>query len=84
MSDLYFKGEAEKLIFALVELDGMCQNRQLGINRSHFSSKDNAHRWLDKIASIIHPDTCNHPKAKQAFRELSEIYENMTGYGEGD
>jgi hypothetical protein len=77
-NDLYFKGEVEKIIFYLVELDGKLRLDKLGVNMMHYSKKELAEKWRNDIAKQIHPDKCKHPKAVEAMSELNDIYKEMT------
>ncbi len=76
-TDLYFKGEAERYIFLLLELDGKQRLDKLGVNRTHYSKKENAEKWRNEIAKIIHPDVCKHIQAERAMAELNEMYKEM-------
>lgn len=75
--DLYFKSEAEKYIYFLLELDGEARQRKLRINRMHYSNPQVAEKWRKTIAKIIHPDSCKHIKAEQAMAELNKLYQEM-------
>ncbi len=76
--NLYFKGDAEKYIFFLLELDGKEHSNKLEINKLHFLDKGVATKWRNDIAKIIHPDTCRHIRAQQATAKLNELYNGMT------
>lgn len=76
-NDLYFKGEAEKYIFYLLELDGKQRLDKLGINKLHYAKKEIASKWRNNIAKLIHPDVCNHPNAEKAISELNDMYKEM-------
>jgi len=75
--DLYFRGDAEKFIFILLELDGKIRLDKLGINKMHYSRKDIADKWRNEISKVIHPDICMHPQASDAMAELNEMYKEM-------
>lgn len=75
--DLYFKSEAEKYIFFLLELEGEVQQRKLKINKMHYLNPKVAEKWRNAIAKIIHPDSCKHVKAEQAMAELNKLYQEM-------
>ena len=75
--DLYFKSEAEKYIYFLLELDGEVQQRKLKINKMHYLNPQVAEKWRNTIAKIIHPDSCKHIKAEQAMAELNKLYQEM-------
>lgn len=76
-NDLYFKGEAEKYIFFLLELQDESRLKKLKVNKMHYANKNIADKWKKDIAKIIHPDLCHHPKAEQAMSELNKLYEEM-------
>lgn len=76
-NDLYFKGNAEKYIFFLIELDGKERLDKLGISRLHYSKKEVASKWRNNIAKVIHPDVCHHPNAERAMSELNDMYKEM-------
>jgi len=76
-NDPYFKGEAERYIFFLLEMDGEARKQKLKINRLNYSDKAYAKKWKDSIAKIVHPDNCKHPLAEAAYTELTEMYKGM-------
>jgi len=75
--DSYFSSEADKYIFALTELDGKNRQNILGINSLHYQDRELANRWKKNIATKIHSDICTHPKAKEAWDKMIEIYNEM-------
>ena len=75
--DLYFRGEAEKYIFYLLELDGKERLDKLAVSRLHYAKKNIAEKWKNKIAKIIHPDVCKHPLAEKAMARLNGMYQEM-------
>jgi len=77
LNDLYFRGDAERYIFILLELDGKQRLDKLGVNKMHYSKKDIANEWRNKISKIIHPDICMHPQASNAMAELNKMYKEM-------
>lgn len=76
--DPYFKTEAAKIIFYLVELDGEERMKRLNITRNHYYSKELARAWMSSIQRIVHPDVCDHPYAAKATHNLIELYKSMT------
>lgn len=76
-NDLYFKGDAERLIYTLLDLDGKTRLDKLGVNRTHYSKKEIADKWRKEISKVIHPDVCVHPNASSAMAELNEMYKEM-------
>lgn len=75
--ELYFKGEAEKYLFYLLELQGEERLNKLGVNKMHYVNKERANKWKNNIAKIIHPDNCHHEKAEEAMEVLNKLYEEM-------
>ena len=75
--DLYFKGEAEKYIFYLLELDGKTRLNKLGVNKMHYAKKETALKWRNEIAKKIHPDNCTNKMAQKAMNELNYLYREM-------
>lgn len=75
--DLYFKGDAEKYIYILLEMDGKQRLKKLGVNRIHYSKKKISDKWRNEILKVIHPDVCMHPQAGNAMAELNEMYKEM-------
>ena len=76
-TDSYFSSETDKYIFALTELDGKNRQNILGINSLHYQDRELANRWKKNIATKIHSDRCTHPKAKEAWDRMMEIYDEM-------
>ena len=73
----YFKSEADKYIFCLLELSGEERMKQLKIYKSLYINKDAAREWYMNIAKSIHPDICNSEKSAEAMAELTSIYNKM-------
>lgn len=76
-SSLYFKSESARMIYALVELDEKYRLRELGIDISYYRDVEKAKKWRNKVAKIIHPDFCKHPKANLAMNILTDVFNNM-------
>ena len=74
----YFKSKADEYIFYLVELDGELQQEKLNIDLALYKDKAKAKEWRNKIITLIHPDTNNHPHVNDATAKLNEIYKRMT------
>lgn len=75
----YFRSELDRLCFLLIEMDGKTRNKCLGIKEIHYVSKKHAKKWYKGIAFKIHPDrNPDHPKCKEAFESLNELYQRMT------
>lgn len=73
----YFVSEPARLIYALVELEGECRQRALGLTQAHYGDSELAKQWRKRIAMQIHPDVCRHPKADAATDELTKMFEEM-------
>ena len=77
--DEYFYSEIDRYIFAFTQLDGKNRQKILGINRLHYGNSEMAKKWKKEMAKKIHPDICKHPKAKEAWDIMNEIYSEMVG-----
>ncbi len=77
LDDEYFYSQTDKYIFVLTELDGKNRRKILGISFLHYKDKDIAKKWRKEILKKIHPDICNHPKAKEACEKMDQIYNEM-------
>ena len=73
--NLYFKNETSKYIFVLVELEGKIQLDFLGIDPSHYSNKEKAKNWYNKIKNII--EKSEHSKVDEAIASLEKLYKGM-------
>jgi hypothetical protein len=73
----YFKSEAARYIYALVELSGEPQLEELGLDRIHFRDKAKAKELRNKIVHEIHPDKCNHPKSEEAMNKLTKLFQEV-------
>ena len=69
----YFKSRSDMYVFILVHTDGETRSKLLSIRYGHFSSKERAKKWYDKI----YVEVKDHDKAVE---KLTEIYECMTDY----
>ncbi|MBD2269507.1 hypothetical protein H6F62_12210 [Anabaena sp. FACHB-1391] len=76
-SSLYFKSESARIIYALVELDERYRLNELGVDITHYRNAEKAKKWRNKIAKLIHPDYCQHPKATLAMNILTDVFSNM-------
>lgn len=73
----YFKNEACRYIFCLLELSGEERMKQLKIYKSLYINKEAAKGWYRNIAKAIHPDSCKEERAAEAMAELASIYDKM-------
>ena len=76
-TSLYFKSEATRIIYVLMNLDGEQRLKELQITKSHYRDAQKAKEWRNEIVKIIHPDICKHPEAKSATSKLTELFNNM-------
>ena len=76
-SNDYFSSKVDKYIFALTELDGTNRQKILDITPLHYRDKTFANKWKKEVATLIHPDKCQHPKAKEAWNIMNNIYSEM-------
>ncbi|NFG61351.1 hypothetical protein [Clostridium sp. CMCC3677] len=79
-SETFFKSEQARLIFYLLEIDGVKRAKALNITKTQYSNKKLAKKWRDNIAKKIHPDICNVKGANKAISKLNQLYEEMTAY----
>ncbi len=66
------------MIYALVQMDGKCRQRALGLTHAHYSDGELAKQWRNRIAKKIHPDVSHHPQAHDAANELADMFKEMT------
>jgi hypothetical protein len=76
-SDDYFSSKVDRYIFALTELDGANRQKILGITPLHYRNREFANKWKKEVALLLHPDKCDHPKAKEAWEIMNNIYSEM-------
>ena len=76
-NDEYFSSKIDRYIFALTELDGTNRQKILGITPLHYRNKELAHKWKKEIVLLLHPDKCSHPKVKEAWAIMNDIYSEM-------
>lgn len=67
----YFKSEADKLIFALLETDGKTRMRLIGSNEELYYNRDKLEDWYAKTSGIL--DKSSNKKAEKAKSKLLEI-----------
>lgn len=73
----YFKTDADKYIFALLELDGTSRTKILGITKKMYYSKKLADEWYMQILEAIHTRTPSDGEAQKALVKLNKLYSNM-------
>lgn len=78
-SDGFFISSPAKYIFALTQADTQLRRELLEVESSFFRSKEEAKKWRNDIAMIIHPDKCDLPNADRAYDKLDDIYKAMIG-----
>ena len=74
-SNLYFKDDTSKYIFFLVELKEKPQLDFLGVDFSHYSNKEKAKNWYNKIKNII--EKSEHSKIDEAIASLEKLHKGM-------
>lgn len=67
----YFKSEADKLIFALLETDGKTRMRLIGSSEELYHNRDKLEDWYAKTSEIL--DESSNKKAEEAKSKLLEI-----------
>lgn len=67
----YFKSEADKLIFALLETDGKTRMRLIGSSEELYYNRDKLEDWYAKTSEIL--DKSSNKKAEEAKSKLLEI-----------
>ncbi|WP_144880455.1 hypothetical protein [Gluconacetobacter diazotrophicus] len=75
----FFKTKADKIIYSLVELDGKNRQKQLGVTPLHYKKKDIASKWKKELSKYLHEDICKHPKSKDAWNKMEQMYKEMIG-----
>lgn len=80
-SDLhYFLSETDRAIFILVETEGRCRQKLLGVTPDHYGNPKLANQWKINLANLVHPDkTNNRLQSKEAMVNLLDMYREMTG-----
>lgn len=78
-----FISKEKEYEFYLTKLDGENREKCLGISDEHYENKKIAKKWYKNIAKIVHSDATNNDD-NFAFLKLTEIYENMIDYEEGE
>lgn len=76
----YFKSEEEKIIFALLELEGRKRNDMLGITRKCFMNEAEAKKWRNNLSKKIHPDKSKNKYADKASSRINQLYTEMVGH----
>lgn len=75
----YFKTDADKYIFALLELDTENRTRLLHISKKMYASKKLADEWYMEILEAIHERTLSEGDAQKALKILNNLYDGMIG-----
>jgi hypothetical protein len=80
-SDLhYFLSETDKAIFILVQTEGRCRQKLLGVTPDHYGNPKLAKQWKINLANLVHPDkTNNRLQSKEAMVNLLDMYREMIG-----
>lgn len=80
-NEIYFKSEAHKIIFYLLEYDGKERMDKLEVYEAHYMDNELAKSWYTKLAKIVHPDKTNICGAEKAMAELASMYKKMVKNG---
>ena len=75
--DLYFKNEAAKYMFALIEVEGKIQLNLLGVDYNHYRNENLAKRWYEYIKQTI--KNSEYTDLAEAMEILEVLYRGMIG-----
>jgi hypothetical protein len=75
--DSFFRGGAEKYIFALLYLDTEMRMNVLGIKKVHYEDPEFTKIWRNKILRVL--ERSKHPQVLEAISKLNDLYIEMTG-----
>jgi tRNA 2-selenouridine synthase SelU len=76
----YFLSEVDRAIFILVETEGSCRQKLLGVTPDHYGDPKLAKQWKISLANLVHPDKTNNQfQSKEAMVNLLNMYREMTG-----
>ena len=78
--DLYFRGEAERYIFFLLELDGKPRLDKLGVVMRHYGKKDIAEATGISTVSYYFYETDQQKPTADAIIKLSRFYNCSTDF----
>ncbi len=76
-TDDYFISNAHKLIFCLLELDGHCRAKHLGIHSELFNDSELLDEWLNDIKNVIKSSNFEDDIKNKALKKLSKLYGDM-------
>ena len=71
----YFKSEADKIIFALLETDGKTRSSLLGITEDLYSDEQICEEWYAKLSAILESST--NKRVEEAKSKLLGFVLNM-------
>ena len=75
--DLYFKNEAAKYMFALIEVEGKIRLNLLGVDYSHYRNENLAKKWYEYIKQTI--KNSEYTDLAEAMEILEVLYRGMIG-----
>ncbi len=75
--DPFFKSAAAKAIFYLIYGSGTARTDALKITEELYTDAAKAREWRNNLMKLVHPDSCQHPQAGEAAKEITRIYKRM-------
>ncbi len=72
--DDYFISNEHKYFFCLLELDGECRARHLGVEDDFFENPELVVNWYHEIKKVIESSNFDDLKKQRAMKELNELY----------
>ena len=75
--DLYFKNEAAKYMFALIEVEGKIRLNLLGVDYNHYRDENLAKNWYEYVKQTI--ENSEYTDLAGAMGILEVLYEGMIG-----
>lgn len=76
MKDLYFKSEASRIMFILVEIGSTTRASLLNITGKHYRDKEVAEKWYENLIDILNKEK-SHPSYEAAITQLNIMYSIM-------
>ena len=75
--DLYFKNEAAKYMFALIEVEGKIRLNLLGVDYNQYRNENLAKKWYEYIKQTI--KNSEYTDLAEAMEILEVLYRGMIG-----
>ena len=73
--DLYFKNEASKYMFALIEVEGKIRLNLLGVDYNHYRDENLAKNWYEYVKQTI--ENSEYTDLAEAMGILKVLYDEM-------